>query len=305
MPVPGLNKQADFESMFDPQSLDQTGDRWGHRWRGSQHFRLDLTLSVILPLLKRPAADPVITDNSSTPEWLDVGCGLSEFLNRVQQVAPFFERFGTDISANAVRWNQAQFPDNHYQQSALPESGFPGKQFDVISALEVLYYLPTTEQQSALDTLFARLRPGGLLLISGGLDQGQRYWREDWIIDAVQRRGHILAREYHYAKLFSRLEAFPVQLINALLRALEFAEQRRRTGQAEIQARPLASSVYRWLSKLLADSATANRFAKQTIGLLRRVLNTPTPARLTYGLCRRLFARRCRSHILLVVQKTV
>ena len=79
-----------FESKFN--NLDNFGDKWGHRWRGSQKFRYDLYIKILKSIL--PTKEKI--------KILDIGCALGDFTKRVWQLDPKNEIYGIDISENAI-----------------------------------------------------------------------------------------------------------------------------------------------------------------------------------------------------------
>jgi len=207
--VKGLKTKEDFENMFPPDELDEIGDRWLIRWRGSQKLRYRICLNILRQAL---------ANSNKVLRVLDIGCGQSDFLLRLREMYPGHEYHGTDISENVVAWNRRNYPFIKYQQIALPEIGFRPSTFDLICALEVLYYLEVPQQKVALGNIVEALKPGGYLLLSGPLDGGKQYYAEDRIIQAVGRVMSIERVEYNYARLYTYLEMFPLRALSLLRR---------------------------------------------------------------------------------------
>jgi 2-polyprenyl-3-methyl-5-hydroxy-6-metoxy-1,4-benzoquinol methylase len=194
--IKGLERKLDFERMFVPEVLDALGDQWLTKWRGSQQLRLGICLGLAKGFI-RPDQHARV---------LDIGCGLSDWLLKLHRTFPSLEYYGTDISDNAVRWNQKHYPFIQYKQCALPEVGFARNTFDFISALEVVYYLEEQQRLMALRNMAATLKPGGYLLISGVLDGGKSYFAEDRIVQAVAEILSVERIAFNYARCYTWLE---------------------------------------------------------------------------------------------------
>lgn len=194
--IKGLRTKKDFETMFPLHELDGIGDRWLTRWRSSQALRyikyLDLLARYLIP--------------SSKKRYLDIGCAQSTFIVKINDRFPNFSLVGTDISDNVIEWNKKQYPENEYYQSSLPQVDFLPNSFDVVSALEVIYYLEPILQIEAFKNIAKVLCPKGLFLLSGVLDGGKQYWDDAWICNNISCFFNIIAVEYHYAHLYSNIE---------------------------------------------------------------------------------------------------
>lgn len=91
---------------------------------------------------------------------LDVGCDLGDFFASFP--SPTWERFGVELSPSAARYAAAQY-DATVSPGSLLNAGFPNAWFDVITLIDVLYYLdnPTSE----FCEIRRILKPGGVLAV--------------------------------------------------------------------------------------------------------------------------------------------
>lgn len=145
-----------FESQYDTSS----DDPWGLDWRPSQRFRYETMLAA----LQRVAG----------PDWapariIDVGCATGAFTARLSTLGRCgaVSVMGVDIAESAVARARARYPAIPFERMSLDECAprFAASA-DLVTCLEVLYYLPEGQRAAALRMLRGMLRPGGMLLVS-------------------------------------------------------------------------------------------------------------------------------------------
>jgi SAM-dependent methyltransferase len=137
------------------------GDPWGHDWRASQKGRYRKALEMV-----RAGADP-----GRVKSVLDIGCALGHFTVMLADYFKDAQVLGVDISPEAVRKCSAAHPGLEFLTAQLPELDLGGRDFDFISALEVIYYVGPENIDRSLARIREALRPGGLLLISSYLNK--------------------------------------------------------------------------------------------------------------------------------------
>lgn len=191
-----------FESQFNSHELDTLGDKWGHRWRGSQKLRYKLSLEVIKEIVK----------NSRNLKILDIGCALGDFITKVYELNPKNEFYGMDISQKAIDYVQNKYKWLRAKKGALPDIPFPSNSFDLIIALEVLYYLNKRERKMALCEIKRTLKIGGYLFVSGPL--GGRYFNEKEIIKLLSTFFTIKRVTFNYMKLYTFFERKMLKLLS-------------------------------------------------------------------------------------------
>lgn len=93
---------------------------------------------------------------------LDVGCGTGQFL---EDISDFPNRRGCDVSDEALKLTAQRNPGIALERTdpdgALP---FPDVQFDCITLFDVIEHV--TEDRALLQKISARLKPGGILVLS-------------------------------------------------------------------------------------------------------------------------------------------
>lgn len=91
---------------------------------------------------------------------LDVGCGDGYLLGNLGNIP---QRVGVDLNSHALSFARAFFPDVEFRNCDVSEIS---ENFDVVCAIEVLEHVPDDAVSNFLQTITARLKPGGVLLIS-------------------------------------------------------------------------------------------------------------------------------------------
>ena len=109
---------------------------------------------------------------------LDIGAGTGIWMNFWHQHGA--DRVaGLDFTASSAERLKAQFPDDlvvHTDVSVAPLPHIENMRFDVISAFDVLLHIvDPTLFQHAIANLSEHCKPGGLLIISDSIVQGQGY----------------------------------------------------------------------------------------------------------------------------------
>lgn len=133
-------------------------DPWYFSWRAYQHYRYEQYIKV---LKKHVPVGGTL---------LDIGCGKGYFANQLSKTGLFPFVVGVDISENAIKQAKKLFLNNKilsFQVQELPAINIENKQFDVVVALEVIYYLPEGDKrQEAIKNIFNLVKDGGFGLIS-------------------------------------------------------------------------------------------------------------------------------------------
>jgi 2-polyprenyl-3-methyl-5-hydroxy-6-metoxy-1,4-benzoquinol methylase len=155
---------ADYGSVeWLEQQYQRTGsDPWGLDWRPTQLYRYGCMLAEVRRCLAERKAP--------SERVLDVGCATGEFSDLLRRSLPeSSERAvtGMDLSTTAIERAHQRYPQVEFRTGGIEDqpADFEGA-FDLVSCLEVLYYLPADRRGPALAALQGVLKPGGLLLIS-------------------------------------------------------------------------------------------------------------------------------------------
>jgi SAM-dependent methyltransferase len=136
-------------------------DPWGHDWRASQLARYQAALGL---LRQHVAPDKV-------GSLLDIGCALGHFTRQLSQSFAPARVLGVDISPQAVAKCRRLHPDMDFAESALPQMPLPREGFDLVCALEVIYYVGAENIAASLERIKGVMKPGGWLLVSTYLNK--------------------------------------------------------------------------------------------------------------------------------------
>ncbi|MBN3345371.1 GntR family transcriptional regulator [Clostridium botulinum] len=190
-----------LEQQFD--NINSLGDRWGHRWRASQKLRHKLCLKMIDEYLKY--------DNKTI---LDIGCALGDFTNKIYLRNINNNVYATDLSENAIKVVKNIYKNIHFKVDTLPNISFSEKKFDIITCLEVLYYLDEKEQKKALENMQFILNDSGKILLSSVVNRSERYFQEEKLKEIVEQYFDIIDIKYCYNFLYNIYEANLLKYIN-------------------------------------------------------------------------------------------
>jgi SAM-dependent methyltransferase len=152
---------------MESQYAASKDDPWGLDWRPSQRHRYARMFGALqdaLPVQPRPRA------------IVDVGCATGAFtamLGGLGDTAEDGAVTGIDIAESAVARAAMRFPAIRFRCMALDECAraYEGSA-DVVTCMEVLYYLPREQRADAVHQLKRMLKPGGHLLVSSMIASG-------------------------------------------------------------------------------------------------------------------------------------
>jgi 2-polyprenyl-3-methyl-5-hydroxy-6-metoxy-1,4-benzoquinol methylase len=150
---------------LESQYAATADDPWGLDWRASQRYRYQVMLDALA------AAAP--------PAWqpgtvVDIGCATGGFTAMLAAAWPAARVHGADIAAAAVSRAAQRYPRIAFERLGIDEAGARHQgAADLVTCLEVLYYLPRPERAGAMRQLAGMLRPGGFLLVSSMIAGGQ------------------------------------------------------------------------------------------------------------------------------------
>ena len=148
---------------------------------------------------------------------LDVGCGLGPF---TRELSPHAGRvLGVDLSGAAVEQARScsrANPNVRFEQRDIQQIGKIGGTFDLITVLDVLYYLPNLSEdilKSVAGQIETLLAPGGIVLLVNHfffhVDLASRQTRR--IHDSFHRNSALQIvsenkRAFYLASLYSKLK---------------------------------------------------------------------------------------------------
>ena len=190
---------------------------------------------------------------------LDVGCALGHFTTELAARFSGARVLGVDISAEAVAKCRKRLPELEFSQAKLPELDLAGDPFDLVTALEVVYYVGEENIEASLARLAQLVRPGGHLLISTYLNKPPFHTPANFR-QRVERHFRVKAEKLRHHGLYSRLETQARTLMHDLRQLASISGQE---AQGKVE-NLVAAGV-----EVLGDHAlvkTADDYARQQMG---------------------------------------
>jgi 2-polyprenyl-3-methyl-5-hydroxy-6-metoxy-1,4-benzoquinol methylase len=200
---PEWNTKIFFEEKF--KSTDINYDHWGTGLRASQSHRLDLSLHLIVDVI-----------GYSRLNILDIGCGLGLFTEKMHSLNTSNNIHCCDVAEKAIFGIKKKYSQFICKVSALPNIEYPSKAFNLVTALEVIYYLNESDRKVAISQISRILKPNGYFLISGGINRGKEYFDVQNILFLISRYFKIENVTYNYGKITSIYEKYILGLIRLL-----------------------------------------------------------------------------------------
>lgn len=130
-------------------------DPWAHDLRATQIMRYEAIEKMVEQYLVL----------SSEKNVYDCACSNNHFLGFLREKSNF-KIFGSDINSSAIVDAEKKYPKSKFAVSKLPSVPDFDQRYDVIFALEVLFYLEQPDYVLTLENLMKKLEPTGILFIS-------------------------------------------------------------------------------------------------------------------------------------------
>ena len=132
-------------------------DPWGHHWRAVERYRYEVILGLIHGALSA-------NEHAKPDRALDIGCSTGHFTALLSTVVPAVT--GIDISPTAVARARRTFPGLSFEMVDFPAMPLEPSTYDIVTCLEMLYYLDDAGKRRALHAIDELLRPSGLVVFS-------------------------------------------------------------------------------------------------------------------------------------------
>jgi len=194
---------------FEQAYAKVPADPWGLTWRPSQQLRYQKVLSILDPLLD-PSEKPLA-------HVMDVGCATGDFTYLISRHVPGLQTLlGVDFVDSAVERARRRFPHLTFSNESLLALGdkYP-ERFELITCLEVIYYVPSTRRVEALRSLRRALRPGGYAVFSSMISSPP-YFSPRQFLDLVGCEFEIVSSDVLHLRMISLLEKIGDRLAKLL-----------------------------------------------------------------------------------------
>ena len=174
-----------------------------YAWRKTAPLPLGWRLHQTVRALLAPF-EKLVEHLPAAGQLVDVGCGHGLFLLLSRKARPELSLVGLDLSADKVAAARVLLSSGGIdaELAVADVAELPDETSDAISIIDVLYLVPEERWPEVLSRCYAKLRPGGSLLLKE-MDASQRVKLnllrlEEWL--AVRVLGWTLAqgRDFHF-----------------------------------------------------------------------------------------------------------
>jgi len=167
---------------------------WGISFRASQQYRYRVCIRFLKEFSK------------NYKSALDIGCSQGQFTILLKNIVS--KTTAVDTSEEAIQRAKDKYADYKnikFEVGELPLLKYGDDSFDLVIALEVLYYLRKEERNKALKEIKRILKKDGILLISVNINK-LPYFQIDEFCSLVSEFFKIKKAEYIYGKIYSFFE---------------------------------------------------------------------------------------------------
>ena len=269
-------------------------DPWGHDWRGAEKYRYKLVLRLIRSYCPKASEEKA--------EWkiLDIGCSTGEFTHLLYQFSK--KVVGIDVSQTAINRAKCKFPNIDFKVSRFPGFQHGDIVFDLITCLEVLYYMDKQTQENLLTEMKTMLDIDGKVIITSYIGKKPYFIPEDLIrlVSAYLTIEHV---EYYYGRAYYQMEYFfwkrfkqihkLIRLLSADCQGLEHEVSNPSFWEIRFRILVARNKILRLFIIHLLKIAKI---------IIKEIVSSEFPARLAHRLGINLVS--CRSHIFIVASKS-
>ena len=109
----------------------------------------------------------LIKDLHELASALDIGCANGGFTARLREIVHGEHGivWGMDVSETAIQRAKTRFPRCHFFTGNLTDITVSDSSFDLVSCLDVIYYLDDAGRKKAVDEIARVLKSNGYLLV--------------------------------------------------------------------------------------------------------------------------------------------
>ena len=193
---------------FNQEYAKVADDPWGLSWRPSQALRYQKTLEL-LEAIPQPCS-----------RIMDIGCATGDFTHLLSRFMPHREvLLGVDFVESAVTRARQRFSNINFVEQSIFSLGetYEG-QFDLVSCLEVLYYLEKEQQPLALKSIKKVLRDKGCAIFSSFISKPP-YFTPDQLLNLVGGEFEVISSDVLYLKGVNSIEMMAHRFDKLALRA--------------------------------------------------------------------------------------
>jgi SAM-dependent methyltransferase len=121
---------------------------WGYRYVAGMHVARNLC------------------DEEEWSSLMDLGCGDGRFVSELSRDRSHRDIVGVDYSGRAIALARAMNPGLEYRAADILNDDLDGRQFDVVTLIEVIEHIPPRDLDAFIERAVGFLRPGGRLVLT-------------------------------------------------------------------------------------------------------------------------------------------
>lgn len=186
---------------------DNALDGWGFSFRRSQIYRFQKYIDIF-------------KKNNIKGKILEIGCGTGYFTNLMSKAIKNIDIIPIDISRVAIDKARKRYPNINFNVGGLPNIGFENKEFECVTAIEVLYYLDAREQMESISQIYRITKDNGYIIVSVNIGENP-YFKLDEIRNLVSDKFEIIYEDGLYIKTYYKYIESPIWLILEMFSSYE------------------------------------------------------------------------------------
>lgn len=275
----------------------QDDDPWGHNFKGTEVYRHVQIIKMIARNTSNSAR------GSADFKALDVGCALGDFTRHLYELNN--NLLAIDISKTAIEKAKAKFDYIDFRVGSLPDSSLQSSAFDLITCLEVLYYMDEDEQKAFLSAVNSLLKEGGTGVITSVIGE-KPYFKSEDLVMLLSEYFKIKSVEYYGSRWYGRFDGLLFDIYkqsDKIQGCLAFNREELRNKFASLTNpnRRLVEAVIAFIIRFNSLKVLTFVFLKMIKRLIRIYLSCKIPAKI-FNFISRKFSHK-PTHTFVLVAK--
>lgn len=212
---------------------------------------------------------------------VDVGCATGVLTHGIGETIAAGEMTGVDFSHELLESGRENFPAIRFVHGGLPQIPLEGESADLLTLVEVLYYVAPEHRQAAVSECARLLRKGGVLLFAANIS-GAPYLTRSEVERLLDKAGLIIERHWlERYRLAVRMEGLMLRLNRLCGYVLsDVPPQASQRGRAAALLACLRNPLGRLLARLgmvTATSLVGSLLVVRLLVLIGRLLPIGSP----------------------------
>lgn len=199
---PEWGSRAWFEERFADEGINPAS-YYGHALSGYQRYRHAFITTIIERHLWHFHPSLI----------LDVGSALGDLGSLIGNLYPNAQVVGFDFATSVVTTAAMLNPESSFLVATLPQLPFKKGMFDLVLLSEVLYYLESLDRIKAIQAICETMKPGGKLLFTSALDNGERYFCRSGALGLLSAHFRVDSVLYGHNRAYQCIERLLVRLV--------------------------------------------------------------------------------------------